>query len=235
MASAFAAHADDALSPAQAKSVERIVHDYIVAHPDVLMEAIQAAEEKEKVDKQAHAEQNLGTYHNELYNDPTSQIGGNPQGDVTIVEFFDYRCPYCKQVQPLIEGLLKSDKKLRVVYKEFPILGPASTYASKMALASLAQGKYDSFHRVMMDTKGNIDEKVVDKVAASVGIDIAKAKEAMAAPEIEATIKKDFTLADAINVNGTPAFVIAGKLYPGAMTLDEMKKLIADARQAHAG
>ncbi|MGH6980333.1 MAG: DsbA family protein [Stellaceae bacterium] len=235
LAGAPASGAADNFTPAQTKELERIVHDYIVKHPDVLMEALQAAEEREKADKVARAEKSIRDQHNALYNDPESQIGGNPHGDVTIVEFFDYRCPYCKQVQPVLEGLLDSDRNLRIVYKEFPILGPASAYASKIALASRAQGKYNAFHRAMMETKGSIDEKVVDKVALSVGIDLAKAKADMAAPAIEAVIKKDFALADAINVNGTPAFIIAGKLYPGAMTLEELKKLIADARQAHDG
>lgn len=227
--------AADNFTPAQTKELERIVHDYIIKHPEVLIEAMQAAEEKEKADKLAGAEKSIRDQHNALYRDPESQIGGNPNGDVTIVEFFDYRCPYCKQVQPILEGLLATDRKLRIVYKEFPILGPASTYASKIALAARAQGKYDAFHHAMMDAKGSIDENVVDKVARSVGIDLAKAKIDMNAPAIDALIKKDFALADAINVNGTPAFIIAGKLYPGAMTLDELKKLIADARQAHAG
>jgi protein-disulfide isomerase len=235
IAGGVAARAADPLSPDQTKAVERIVHDYIVRHPEVLMEAIQAAEDKDKASQLAHAEEALRTHRNDLYNDPDAQIGGNPKGDVTIVEFFDYRCPYCKQVQPLLEGLLDSDRKLRIVYKEFPILGPASTYASKLALAARAQGKYDAFHRAMMDTKGNIDQAVVDQVAVSVGIDLAKAKARMGTPAIEAVIKKELALADAINVNGTPAFVIAGKLYPGAMTLDELKSAIAAARKAHAG
>jgi protein-disulfide isomerase len=223
------------LTPEQTKAVERIVHDYLVAHPEVLMEAVQAAEEKDKAKKVADTEQSIRAHHGDLYNDPDSQIGGNPKGDVTIVEFFDYRCPYCKQVQPMIEGLLGDDPKLRIVYKEFPILGPASVYASKMALASRAQGKYDAFHRAMMNAKGNIDDKAVDKVAASVGIDVAKAKAGLEAPAIQAVIKKDLDLSDALGINGTPSFIIAGKLYPGAMTLDELKKSIAEARQAHAG
>jgi protein-disulfide isomerase len=229
------ARAADPLTPDQTKAVERLIHDYIVKHPEVLLEAIQTAEDREKADKIAKAEQSIRQRHDELYNDPDTQIGGNPKGDVTIVEFFDYRCPYCKQVQPLLESLIKSDPQLRVAYREFPILGPASTYASKMALASRIQGKYAAFHNAMMETKGNIDEKIIDTVAASVGIDIAKAKTDMAAPAVQAVIKKSFDLADAINVNGTPAFIIAGKLYPGAMTLEELKKLIADARAAHAG
>jgi len=227
--------AADVLTPAQTKEVERIIHDYLVKHPDVLMDAIAAAADKDKADKVAHSDEAIRAHHDELYHDAESQIGGNPRGDVTVVEFFDYRCPYCKLVQPALEGLLRSDPNLRVVYKEFPILGAASTYATRMALASRAQGKYDAFHHAMMDTKGEIDESVVDRVAASVGIDVARAKAGMTAPAIDALIKKDYALADDVNISGTPSFVIADKLYPGAMTLDELKKAIADARQSHAG
>jgi protein-disulfide isomerase len=234
LACATAARADDGFTPAQTKALERIIHDYLVAHPEVLMEAMQAADDKEKANKQANAEKAVRARHDDLYRDPDAQVGGNPKGDVTIVEFFDYRCPYCKEMEPLIDGLLDSDRKLRIVYKEFPILGPASIYASKMALTSRAQGKYAAFHRAMMATKGKIDETVVDGVAASVGIDLVKAKVDMAAPAIDAVIRKDIALADALDVNGTPSFVVAGKVYSGAMTLDEMKKLTADARREHA-
>jgi protein-disulfide isomerase len=232
---ALPARAADNFSPAQTKSIERIVHDYLVAHPEVLMEAIQAADDKDKADKQLSAEQTILGRHKELYDDPDAQIAGNPKGDVTIVEFFDYRCPYCKEVQPALETLLKTDPKLRIVYKEFPILGPASVYASKMALASRAQGKYMAFHHAMMSTKGTIDESVVNRVAASVGVDVAKAKAALDAPQNAGVIKKDYALADALNINGTPAFIVGGKLISGAMSLDDMKSLIAAARQAHAG
>jgi protein-disulfide isomerase len=225
----------DPLTADQQKQVESIVHDYLVAHPEVLLDAIKAASDKDKADKLAQATATIRAHHRELYDDPDSQIGGNPNGDATVVEFFDYRCPYCKQMQPLIEGLLKTDRNLRIVYKEFPILGEASIYAAKMALAARAQGKYDAFHRVMMDTKGKIEDAVVDRVAASVGIDVAKAKAAMGAPGIEAVIKKDYALADALDINGTPSFIIAGKLYPGALSLAELKKAIADARQSHDG
>jgi protein-disulfide isomerase len=230
-----AVRAADILTPDQTKEVERIIHDYLLKHPDVLMDAIAAAADKEKADKLARSDETIRAHHDELYNDPASEVGGNPRGDVTVVEFFDYRCPYCKMVQPVLESLVASDHNLRIVYKEFPILGAASTYATKMALASRAQGKYDAFHRAMMDTKGQIDESAVDRVAASVGIDIALAKAGMSAPTIEALIKKDYALADNLNISGTPSFIIADKLYPGAMTFDELKKAIADARQSHAG
>jgi protein-disulfide isomerase len=229
------ARAAATMSPDQTKAIEKIVHDYLVAHPEVLMEALQSAQDKEAANKLAHSADNIRKFHDQLYNDADSQVGGNRDGNVTIVEFFDYRCPYCKQMQPLLESMLRSDHGLRIVYKEFPILGPASTYATKMALASIPQGKYQAFHRAMMDTKGSIDDKVVDRVAAAVGIDVGKAKVAMNAPAVDAVIKKDLGLADALDINGTPSFVIAGKLYPGALTADELKKAIADARQEHAG
>ncbi|HEY5210371.1 MAG TPA: DsbA family protein [Stellaceae bacterium] len=228
-------HAADALSPGQTKAVEKIVHDYLVAHPEVLIEAIQAAEDKDKANKEASAADAIRARHDDLYNAPAAQIGGNPKGDVTIVEFFDYRCPYCKQVQPSIESLLAGDRNLRIVYREFPILGAPSVYASKMALAARAQGKYMAFHRAMMDTKGNIDDGVVNQVAGSVGLDVAKAKTEMEKPEIEATIKKEYALADALNISGTPAFIVAGKLIPGAISIDDLKALIATARANHAG
>jgi len=122
------ARADAALTPAQTKAVEHIIHDYLVAHPEVLMEAIAAAENKDKAKEAARAEQTIHDRHAEIYDDPDGEIGGNPKGDVTIVEFFDYRCPYCKEVQPSLDAFLKQDGKVRIVYKEFPILGPASVF-----------------------------------------------------------------------------------------------------------
>jgi protein-disulfide isomerase len=138
-------------------------------------------------------------------------------------------------VQPSIEGLIKSDPKLRIVYKEFPILGAPSVFASQMALAARLQSKYLPFHQAMMNTKGTIDDNVVLKVAASVGIDTNKAKTDMAASQVAADLKKDYALADALNINGTPAFIVGTKLIPGAIDLDDLKKLIADARRGHAG
>ena len=179
---ASGARADDALGPAQTKQVEQIVHDYLVKHPELLIEVMQAAEDKEKADKEAATEKTISARHAEIFDDPTSQVGGNPNGDVTVVEFFDYRCPYCKQVQPDIEALLREDTKLRIVYKEFPILGADSVFASHLAMAAIKQGKYPAFHQAMMDAKGAITEEVILKIANGVGIDVDKAKADMNAP-----------------------------------------------------
>ncbi|MGH6989441.1 MAG: DsbA family protein [Stellaceae bacterium] len=226
---------DDTFSPAQKKAVEHIIRTYLVQHPEVLMDALNAARAKAKADTAHAAESAIQRDHAALYDDPDSEIGGNPRGDVTLIEFFDYRCPYCKEMQPSLEHLIETNHHLRIIYKEFPILGPASIYAAKMALAARPQGKYLAFHRAMMDTKGTITDAVVRHVAASVGIDVAKAETAMTSPAIAAVINKDYGLADAIGVQGTPAFVLDGKLIPGTVDLDSLTQLIATARRDHAG
>ena len=226
-----AARADDSFTPAQTKAVEQIVRDYLMKHPEVLVEVMQAAEDKMKADKDATARKAIVERRNELINDKTAPVAGNPDGDVTIVEFFDYRCPYCKQVEPSIDALIKQDPKIRVVYKEFPILGPESVYASRIALAARKQGKYSAFHDAMMATKGTINEEVILKVAGTAGVDIVKAKADMNDPDIEALIKRNYALAEALDINGTPAFIVGNKLVAGATDLDGLKQLVAAARQ----
>jgi protein-disulfide isomerase len=225
------ARADEPLTPEQKQAVEQVVHDYLMKNPKFVIEVLEAAREKMKQDKEEGSRQALSTKHDELYSDPSSPIGGNPKGDVTIVEFFDYSCPYCKQVEPQIEALLKEDRKIRIVYKEFPVLGEGSVYASSMALAALKQGKYTAFHDAMIATKGHATEEMVLKVAADVGVNVDKAKAIMKEPEIQDILKRNYALADSLEINGTPAFVIGNTLVPGATTVDNLKKLVADARK----
>jgi protein-disulfide isomerase len=224
--------AAEPLTPDQKTAVEKIIHDYFLQHPDVMVEALQAAEAKLKADKAQDAKQAIATHRDELLHDASTPVGGNPTGDVTIVEFFDYRCPYCKAVEPSLEALLKDDPKLRIVYKEFPVLGEASVYASHMALAARRQGRYQEFHDAMMATKGTINAEVIDRVAKSAGVDVAKAKAAMATPEIDALIKRNYALADALDINGTPAFIIGDTLVPGAADIAQLRELIAAARKS---
>jgi protein-disulfide isomerase len=217
----------DPLTPAQKDAVEALIRDYIANHPDIVLEAVQSAQEKQSATSAKNA---IAANRAQLYSDPTSPVGGNPHGDVTLVEFFDYRCPYCKEVEPSLEALLEEDGKVRIVYKEFPILGPASVYASRIALAARAQDKYDAFHRAMLGTKGTIDDAVVDRVATTAGIDMAKAKAALAGPAIDGIIQTNYALAQALAVEGTPAFVVGDTMLPGVVDIPTLKKLLADAR-----
>jgi len=168
----------------------------------------------------------------ELQNDPTSPVLGNPTGDVTIVEFFDYRCPYCKAVVPRLEEVIAEDKAVRVVLIEFPILGDDSLFASRAAIASRAQGKYLVFHDAMMAHKGSLDQDKILELAKDSGIDVEKLKADMQAPEVDALIRRHHELAEKLGVNGTPAFVIGQELVPGAVDAETMKAKIKQARQS---
>jgi protein-disulfide isomerase len=226
------ARAADAVTPAQKSAFEQIIHDYILQHPEVVIEALQSAEDKMKAQGEERARAAVVERRQELLEDPAAPVAGNPKGDVTIVEFFDYRCPYCKQVEPALEALLKEDRQLRIVYKELPILGKDSVYATRAALAARKQAKYDKFHTAMMAAKGQIDEKTVLQVAASSGLDIERLKSDMNASEIDDVIKRNYDLAQALDIHGTPAFVIGGELVPGAIDIATMKQKIAAARKS---
>jgi len=215
----------------QRQAIEAIIHDYLMQNPDVLIEALRAAEEKANRDADAKAAVVLKDRRRVVFDDPASPVGGNPQGDVTIVEFFDYRCPYCKQVQPSLQKLLDQDRKLRFVYKEMPVLGAPSVTAAHAALAARLQGKYEAFHAAMMATKGQITEDVVYQIAGSVGLDVEQLKRDMTAPEIERAVKANLALANALDIRGTPGFIIGEHIVPGAIDLDTLKNLVADARK----
>ena len=211
-------------SSSQRQAIEAIIHDYLMQNPDVLIEALRTAED-------AKGKQALSDRRAEIFNDPATPVGGNPHGDVSIVEFFDYRCPYCKQVQPALETLLGQDPKLRFVYKEMPVLGPSSVVAAHAALAARLQGKYEPFHNAMMATKGQISEDVVYRVAGSVGLDVERLKRDMASPEVDQAVKANLALAEALDIRGTPGFIIGDHIIPGAIELDSLKDLIAESRK----
>jgi protein-disulfide isomerase len=225
-------NAAEPLTPEQKQAVEQVIHDYFLQHPEFMVEVLRAAETKLKEEKAADARHLIAEKRSDLLNDASSPVAGNPNGDVTIVEFFDYRCPYCKQVEPILQTLVKEDPKIRIVYKEFPILGPDSTYATRVALAARKQGKYTAFHDAMMAAKGQISEDVILKVAETAGVDIAKAKADMNAPDIDAIIKRNLALAEALEIQGTPTFIIGDTVFASATDLNNLKKMVANARKS---
>jgi protein-disulfide isomerase len=224
------ASADSSL-PQDKAALDQAIHDYLMDHPDVVLEALKAGQQQADAQAAEQSRRTIITKRQELVAAPDDLVQGNPKGDVTVVEFFDYRCPYCKQLEPSLDALLKEDGKLRIVYKEFPILGEASTYATRVALAAKQQGKYAEFHRAMMATKGEIGDDAVLAVAAALGLDMAKLKADMAAPEIDKLIDRNYTLADALDIQGTPALIIGDTLIPGATDLDALRKDIAAVRK----
>jgi len=235
-----AALALSAVAPAHAQSasfdgnqkaaIEKIVRDYLMEHPEVILQAVDAMQERQKTAEAEQARKALTENKQELLRNPADPVIGNPQGDVTVVEFFDYQCGYCKAVQADTQSLIKGDPKLRFVLKEFPILGPASLVASKAALASRGQGKYVEFHNALMAQRGQLDEAVIMRLAKSVGLDTDRLKKDMESPDVLKVIAANQALAEKLSIRGTPAFVFGDELVPGAIKLDDMKRLTDAAR-----
>lgn len=163
--------------------------------------------------------------HDEIFNDPASPVGANPKGDAILVEFFDYNCPYCRRAMPMLDTLEQEDKGLRLVFKEYPILGPGSVFAARAALASRNQGKYLAFHQALMTYDGRIIEASTLEIAADVGIDVERLKTDMRDPAIDAAIKRN-----ALRIGGTPSFVVGKEVVRGLVDEATMKLLIASAR-----
>jgi protein-disulfide isomerase len=212
------------------KAIEQAIHDYILAHPEVLIQSLRIAKEREKERLAALAKSKIGLFKKDLVDDPTAPVLGNPNGDVTLVEFFDYRCPYCRQVEPFLQALMKSDPGLRIVQKEFPILGPASVFAARMALVANRQGKLKEFHDRLMARKPNFDEETVLKVAQEAGLDLDRIKIEMNSPDIQSEIARTREIAQALGLNGTPAFIVGSELVPGATDLETLRSMLDDAR-----
>ncbi|MDX8480489.1 DsbA family protein [Mesorhizobium sp. VK24D] len=210
--------------------LDQRIHDYILAHPEVLMEALQKLEERQREAEAAEVKAALSKHADDLFRDRESPIGGNPQGDVTMVEFFDYNCPYCRLMAPIMDQAVAGDPQLRIVYKEFPILGPDSVFAAKAALAADKQGKYTAFHKALYGSRTRMTEAAVLKIAAETGLDVERMKTDMQQPEIQASIDHNAELAQALRITGTPGFVVGDQIFPGATDLVTMKKLIEQAR-----
>jgi protein-disulfide isomerase len=222
------------LSPEQEKRVKELLKEYLLANPEIILEAVQTLRRRQEEAQKKAAEQALKTRRAELQGAADLPVAGNAKGDVTIVEFMDYRCGYCKAVAPVIDEVLQADGKVRLVFKEFPILGPTSRTASMAAIAAHKQGKYIAFHNAMMAYPNNLTDEVIFALARQVGLDLAKLKDDMKSPEVQALIEKTHKLATDLGINGTPGFIIGDQIIPGAVSADELKKKIAEAREACA-
>jgi protein-disulfide isomerase len=215
--------------PTQGEFGQR-VRDYLIQNPEVLVEAMQVLEDRRSAEEQNEAQAAIAQHRDELLFSQYSPVVGNPQGEVTLVEFFDYNCPYCRQVAPVMSEAMTAEPDLRIVYKEFPILGPNSVFAAKAALAAARQEAYKEFHEAMMALSGSADQSEVLAVAEKLQLDVEKLQADMQSPEIQAEIDRNLKLASALRINGTPGFVIGGEIVRGATDLETMKSLIAKAR-----
>jgi protein-disulfide isomerase len=220
------------LSPDQEARVKELVKEYILANPEVILEAVQTLRRRQEEAQKKAAEEALKTKRSELQGATDLPVAGNAKGDVTIVEFMDYRCGYCKSVKPTLDEVVRADGKIRLVLKEFPILGPASRVASMAAIAAHKQGKYLAYHNALMAYPNNLTDEVIFALARQVGLDVAKLKDDMKSPEVQSLIEKTNKLAQDLGINGTPGFIIGDQIIPGAVSADELKQRLAAARKA---
>ena len=219
------------LTEAQKAAVQQLIHDYYLEHPEALIEAFQRAQATLRAQQQNAAKRMLVERRDELLADPQAPVAGNARGDVTIVEFFDYRCAYCKKAHPGMAGLLADEPGLRFVHKQLPVLGPDSVFAARAALASVAQGRYLAFHDAMMAASGALTNEAVLAIADQVGLDRARLARDMVSPEVDAALARNAALAKQLGINGTPSFVVGDMMIPGVAEPAALRQLIAAQRQ----
>jgi protein-disulfide isomerase len=211
------------------EQVEKIVREYLMREPEIIYQAL---EELQRRQAEATAERQraaVAANRAQLVDRPDDPIAGNPDGNVTLVEFFDYQCQYCRRVVPALQALLNEDQNLKVVFKEFPILGEASVTAARAALAARAQERYLPFHLALMSAR-DLSLDGIMAVAERVGLDTERLATDMQSPEIEAQLQANLELARELGIEGTPAFVVGDELIPGAVEKTRLAELIEDAR-----
>ncbi len=228
------AHAAEPFNEEQKAAIGAVVKDYLLKNPELIIEiqsALEAKMEKEQAEK---LKAFMADHTKSIYRGPNASVAGNPDGDITVVEFFDYNCGYCKRGMPEIRKLIENDKRVRVVFKELPILSKGSDEAAHAALAAKRQGKYWEFHQAMLSNKGQANEASSLKVAEELGLDIAKFKADMQSDEVKEEIDQMKSLAKNMGISGTPHFLVGDKSIPGAPEdlHNQLEGLVADFRKS---
>ncbi|MBB5690460.1 DsbA family protein [Roseomonas alkaliterrae] len=218
-------------SEAQRQEIVTILREALRRDPSILRDAFQAIQEAEERERSGAQRAAIAANREALFNDPESPVRGNPRGDVTIVEFFDVRCPYCKRLHGELAGLLRRDRELRIVMKDLPILGPQSVVAARALLAAQRQGKYVELFDALMSVRGEPTDAVIRAAAERLGIDHARMRREMDDPAIQRRIEANIALARALRIEGTPALVIGETLIPGVLPMAQLEQLIAEQRQ----
>ncbi len=215
------------------QAIEKTVRDYLIKNPEILVEMSQALEERQTAAQEAAQRTAIASNADAIFRSDVDFVAGNPKGDVTIVEFFDYNCGYCRRAMPDLVKLIENDDKVRVVFKEFPILRRESEGAARVVLAAIKQGKYFDLHRAMFETKGIASEESALKVAAELGLDVDKLKQDMKAPEIDKAIRNVRELANKLGVQGTPFYLVGDRVVPGAPAdlYDQLATKVSEVRK----
>ena len=218
-------------SAAERNAIDRRVREYILDNPEIIMQAVQILRDRQEQQAQNARRRGVREHARALRETGPLPVLGNPDGDVTIVEFFDYRCPYCRQVANLALDVAKADGNVRVIYKEYPILGPDSEVASRAAIAAAMQGRYAGFHKALMNDVQTVDRDSVMRLAKAMDLDVERLQADMQSDEVDQTIQRTRRLGQQLQIDGTPAFVVGTEVAPGAISEQKLQQMIAQARQ----
>jgi len=225
-------------SGGQRGEIETIIRNYLIAHPEVLEEAMAELNKRQAAAEAEKHEESVAQNSDTIFNSPRGVVLGNKDGDVTFVEFFDYNCGYCKRAMTDMLDLMRSDSKLKVVLKEFPVLSQGSVEAAQVAVAVRMQDpggkKYLDFHQRLLGGRGPADKARAIAAAKEAGLDVARIEKDLASPEVRATIEENFKLAESMGMNGTPSYVIGKQVVIGAVGLEGLREKIGVARCGRA-
>lgn len=226
------ADADDAslFSADEKQAIERIVKNYLIQNPEILLEVGRELEKRQAQMQVAEQKRIIVENREKIFGAPTDFVLGNPNGDITVVEFFDYNCPWCKRAVNELMKLVKADSNVKVILKEFPIFGENSTFTAKVAMASMKQDKYFDFHMALMEER-QVTKDNVFKIAEKVGLDVEKLKADMNNSEFDAAIKQTSEIAQALGIEGTPGYIVDAKVNVGFLPLDGLQQAVGEARK----
>lgn len=223
--------AGSGFTAAQRAEIIAVIRDALRTDPSLLRDAITALQDDESRRQQMATRGAIGDLNQALTRTPGDPVAGNPNGDVTVVEFYDVRCPYCRRMLPVVADLLKRDPNIRFVYKDFPILGPASLVAARALLAAHKQDGYLKMHAVLMTGAPSLDNDGLRAATLRAGLDWERLQKDMADPEIQARLDANLALGKRLEIQGTPAYVIGGQMLPGAVDVAELRAAVAQARR----
>jgi protein-disulfide isomerase len=218
-------------TPQQKQTIEKIVRDYLIQNPELMMEVSKELEKRQTLLQAAEHKRIISEKKASIFAAKSDFVIGNPSADITVVEFFDYNCGWCKRAVDEVTKLVKADPNVRVVFKELPIFGENSTFAAKAAMASIHQGKYWDFHLALMKERQVTKENVL-RIAENVGLNVAKLKEDMANPAYDLALKETSQIAQSLGIEGTPGFIVDAKVSVGFVPADGLQEMIAEIRRA---
>lgn len=231
----FGAASSEPFSTEKRDAIRKIIKDYLMANPEVLRDALVELEKRQQAERVAQSSALIGKNAEAMFKSQHTYVAGNPDGDITLVEFFDYNCGFCKRSMDSVIGLIESDPNIRIVMREFPILGQGSLIAARAALASRKQNKYWAFHVALMKAGSLQNEAQVMRVAKSVGLDTGKLGKDMDDPQIVLSIKEGYELAEALGIQGTPTFVLDDQIIPNATNIQGILTAAVERIRANGG